>query len=386
MLASAAGIDWPPARRSRPSPTAAASVVVLHASDSPSVFLQARARMTASSPAEIERELYEDRTVLRVLAMRRTLFLVPVADVPMIHAAASRAVAADRAQADHRDAGQRGSSDRTRPPCSRSWRRPGLPRCVERGEATTAELTGARPPPRPEDHARARQVARRRRSASRRRSSSTSRWTAGSAAAARAAPGSPASSAGARSSAGFPTGSPRCLSTTPGRSSSGGGFGRSARAPCDDIKWWTGWTVAATKQALAAVDAVEVDLDGGAFGYVLPEDLEASEPPEPWIALLPALDATTMGWKVRDWYLGPTARRCSTGTATPGRPSGSTGGSSGAGRSGRLARSRCACSRTSGSDTRRAIDREAARLAEWIGTASARSSFPTPLETELKAG
>ena len=49
--------------------------------------------MSRSSPAEIERELYEERTVLRVLAMRRTLFLVPVDDVPMVHAAASRAVA-----------------------------------------------------------------------------------------------------------------------------------------------------------------------------------------------------------------------------------------------------------------------------------------------------
>ena len=72
---------------------AAAALVVIHASDSPSVFLQARARMSRSSPAEIEHELYEERTVLRVLAMRRTLFLVPVDDVPMINAAASRAVA-----------------------------------------------------------------------------------------------------------------------------------------------------------------------------------------------------------------------------------------------------------------------------------------------------
>jgi len=49
--------------------------------------------MATSSPATIEREMYEDRTVLRLLAMRRTLFLVPVADVPIVHAAASRAVA-----------------------------------------------------------------------------------------------------------------------------------------------------------------------------------------------------------------------------------------------------------------------------------------------------
>ena len=73
---------------------AAAALVVIHASDSPSVFLQARARMSSSSPAEIESELYEEHSVLRMLAMRRTLFLVPVHDVPMVHGAASRAVAA----------------------------------------------------------------------------------------------------------------------------------------------------------------------------------------------------------------------------------------------------------------------------------------------------
>jgi hypothetical protein len=36
-------------------------------------------------------------------------------------------------------------------------------------------------------------------------------------------------------------------------------------------------------------------------------------------------------------------------------------------------------------ETAQAIDREAGRLEEWIGTANVRSSFPTPLESELKA-
>ena len=72
----------------------------------------------------------------------------------------------------------------------------------------------------------------------------------------------------------------------------------------DDIQWWTGWSLGATKKALAAIDTVKVDLDGGATGYLLADDLESSEPSEPWVALLPALDATTMGWKERDWYLG----------------------------------------------------------------------------------
>jgi len=31
--------------------------------------------------------------------------------------------------------------------------------------------------------------------------------------------------------------------------------------------------------------------------------------PGPWVALLPSLDPTTMGWKERDWYLGDETAR-----------------------------------------------------------------------------
>jgi hypothetical protein len=37
----------------------------------------------------------------------------------------------------------------------------------------------------------------------------------------------------------------------------------------------------------------------------LPDDLDPVADPSPWVALLPALDPTTMGWKGRDFYLGP---------------------------------------------------------------------------------
>ena len=37
---------------------------------------------------------------------------------------------------------------------------------------------------------------------------------------------------------------------------------------------------------------------------MLADDLEPEPAPEPWVALLPALDPTAMGWKERDWYLG----------------------------------------------------------------------------------
>ena len=68
-------------------------MVALHATDPAGVFLEARARMTDSSPASISREMYDDRTVFRLWAMRRTLFLAAIDDVPVIYAAASRAVA-----------------------------------------------------------------------------------------------------------------------------------------------------------------------------------------------------------------------------------------------------------------------------------------------------
>ncbi len=74
-----------------------------------------------------------------------------------------------------------------------------------------------------------------------------------------------------------------------------------------DIQWWLGATGGAVKQALADVAAVEVSLDGGGTGWVLPEDLGPEPAVAPWAALLPVLDPTVMGWKGRDFYLGPHA-------------------------------------------------------------------------------
>jgi hypothetical protein len=73
-------------------------------------------------------------------------------------------------------------------------------------------------------------------------------------------------------------------------------------ATSTDLQWWTGWTVATTRHALADVGAVEVQVGTGA-AWVAPDDVEAVAPVEPWVALLPGLDPTTMGWKERGWYL-----------------------------------------------------------------------------------
>ncbi|MCP2255719.1 Winged helix DNA-binding domain-containing protein [Prauserella aidingensis] len=71
-----------------------------------------------------------------------------------------------------------------------------------------------------------------------------------------------------------------------------------------DIRWWTGWTAAQTRRALADAAAETVDLDGAA-AFVASGDVEPTPEPQPWVALLPALDPTPMGWTDRDWFVGP---------------------------------------------------------------------------------
>ena len=69
-----------------------------------------------------------------------------------------------------------------------------------------------------------------------------------------------------------------------------------------DLQWWTGWTVSRTRRALADCGAVEVTTDDGP-AWLAPGDDDAEPGAGPWVALLPALDPTVMGWKQRAWYL-----------------------------------------------------------------------------------
>lgn len=74
----------------------------------------------------------------------------------------------------------------------------------------------------------------------------------------------------------------------------------------NDLVWWLGATKSVVRAALAELDAVGVELDRGETGFVLPGDEHADTEPVPdWAALLPVLDPTLMGWKERDFYLDP---------------------------------------------------------------------------------
>jgi hypothetical protein len=136
-----------------------------------------------------------------------------------------------------------------------------------------------------------------------------------------------------------------------------------------DIGWWTGWTVAETKRALASLQAVEVALDDGT-GYVLPGDLDETPATEPWVALLPALDTTTMAWKERAWYLGTLEPRLFDRAGNAGSIRGD----------GEVV---FELLEDVGVEAHVAIEKEAAAIQEWIGSSHVIPRFRTPLELEL---
>jgi hypothetical protein len=76
----------------------------------------------------------------------------------------------------------------------------------------------------------------------------------------------------------------------------------------DDVQWWTGWNRRDTVRALEDVSAVEVDVegsDGWQPGWLAADDVDRVVGRASWVTLLPGLDPTTMGWKERGWFLDP---------------------------------------------------------------------------------
>lgn len=77
-----------------------------------------------------------------------------------------------------------------------------------------------------------------------------------------------------------------------------------APATEDDIVWWLGATKSIVRAALKDIGAEEVRLEDGRTAYLGPGDrLDDTANPDPWAAITPTLDPTTMGWKHRDFYL-----------------------------------------------------------------------------------
>lgn len=72
---------------------AADAMVCLHGTDPSGLYLSAWARVDGFTVADLDRALYEDRTLVKHLAMRRTLFAVTRDLLPIVQAASSDRVA-----------------------------------------------------------------------------------------------------------------------------------------------------------------------------------------------------------------------------------------------------------------------------------------------------
>lgn len=279
----------------------AAALIGLHATDPTTPYLSLWARSAGFVTADLDRELYQTRSVVKQLAMRRTLWVVDTAGLPAVQAAASDRVAENerrRLVADVQQAGIAADGERwlaragaavlrhlgERGPASSTELRAVLPELAGRYDPAPGKRYGGGTPIAPRVltvlSAQGEIV----------RGPNGGSWTASRPQWATVGGwlgevGEPVTAAAARAAL-----TRRWLRA----------FGPASIA---DIKWWFGSTLTAVRQALSDIGAVDVDLHG-APGYALPDDLEPEPDLAPWGALLPSLDVTPMGWYHRDWYLG----------------------------------------------------------------------------------
>jgi hypothetical protein len=150
----------------------------------------------------------------------------------------------------------------------------------------------------------------------------------------------------------------------------------------EDLKWWTGLTMGEIKRAVASLDLVEVDL-GEATGLVLTQDVERVEPPEPWVALLPALDVTPMAYVRRDWFLGPHAAALFDRSGNIGPTVWSDGRIVGGWAHRRDGVVTFKLLEDVGHEVQQRIEQAADALARWLGPVRVTPRFRTPLEREL---
>ncbi|MEU5209640.1 winged helix DNA-binding domain-containing protein [Streptomyces sp. NPDC020742] len=368
-------------RAARPE-EAADAVVALHASDPATVHLAACARLAAPDPADVERALYDDRALVRMLCLRRTLFAVPADLVPVLSSSTGRTIAA-RERAGLVKWLTEGAPGWDARRLAETEQRT-LAALAARGTATAGELAADVPalrdtvlvsPGKPYQatvtvctrllRVLAAEGAVRRGRPRGGWTSSAFRWT----------PGTPFAELPAPPAAEARTALARRWLTAYGPGT------------VEDLKWWTGWTLTDTRRAVAATGAVEVTLDDGGTGLVLPDDLGPVAAPAPWAALLPALDPAAMGWQARDWYLDPAHRPRlfdRSGNIGPtvwwnGRVIGGWAQRPDGEIVWRL------LTDEGGSEAAAAVESEAARLASFTGAVRITPRFRTPLERELSA-
>ena len=281
-------------------------LVALHATDPPSVYLSCFARLAEPTVAAVDVALYDDRSLVRMLGMRRTVFVVG-ADLAMtVEAACTTKIAAvERRKLVGRIEASGVSADGER------WLRDVAASIAtvlaDRGEASAIDLAKAVP-----ELARPIVIgAGTKNEAEVRASSHVLAVLAAEGTLVRGRPAGSWTGTQYRWAEREQWLGRRLEPVDPDAARSA--LARrylSAFAPVTmaDLVWWTGWTKAHAAATAEAIGAVEVELDVGT-GLVLPDDLEPVTAPDRWAALLPALDPTPMGWTDRAWFLGPHRER-----------------------------------------------------------------------------
>ncbi len=374
-----------PASRGAASPdgvaAAVADIIALHGTDPASVYLAAWAR-TGASRADIEHALYAGGALVRMLGMRRTVFVVPAALMPVIQSACTDQIA---------ERMRRGLAKQVQESAiaadGAAWLEEvggaTVRALAARGSATGGELAADEPRlraqiiyPAAEGKSYGGPVNVTTRLLTllsaeglivrgRPRGGWTSSQFTWSAAPDQPKPPAPAARAELAR---------RWLHA----------FGPAAPA---DLQWWAGWTATQTRQALGQLELAQADLDGTP-GVMLAAGQDAPAAAEPWAALLPALDPAAMGWRDRGWYLGEHAAALFDRSGNIGPTAwwdGRIVGGWAHRADGEIA---VRLLEDAGAEAAAAIGAEARRLREWIGDdprLRITPRFRTPLERELAA-
>ena len=117
----------------------------------------------------------------------------------------------------------------------------------------------------------------------------------------------------------------------------------------------------------------------GEPGVALPDDLDAVAAVEPYAALLPGLDPTTMGWYRRDWYLGPHRAAIFDTSGNGGMTAWWDGRIVGGWNQTPSGEVFLQLLEDVPSEARAALEAEAARLTEWLDGVRVAPRFPSPL-------
>jgi len=356
-----------PAHRVADAEAATRAMVVLHATEAASVHLSVVARTEGVAVADVDAALYDDRSLVKQLAMRRTLFVFP----RDLLAAAWGSASARVAETERRKIGKdvvvaEVATD------GEEW--------LQRRRTEVLDLLAA------EGELGAQQVRERLPDLDVRVSSSPSsaRWSQPFPVAPRVLTWLGARAEIVRGANGghwrlsrprwapMPAWlgeQPRAVAEVDGYAELVGRWlARFGPGTETDLVWWLGSTKTAVRRALADLGAVPVSLDSGDTGWLLPDDLEVEEPAQPAAALLPTLDPTTMGWKQRDFYLAPddvpflvdSAGNAGTTAWWDGRVVGCWVQDD-------AGRVRVVLRGDPGARARRALDDEAERLTAWLG-------------------